>query len=593
MSTTESGSAETKRVATTSDTLSIANRLLREALASRWRLYLVSLVCMIGVAIFTGALAYTTRLIVNDVFVSDNTNAAFGVAGLVVFVAFFKSIFQYGNSVIMTVFQRSVSVSYQKQLFDKLIHDDVRRFSGRHASNQMSQLRLFGTAAGNGVINTTNKLLTDTLTLLALFGVMVMQDPWMTLGCLVIIPVIFYLVASLSHRIREAADEEADLTGAFFEVGVEAFDGIKTVKSYQLETRTSTRFNAAIERLEERLFGIAKVTAATVPIMEFLGGLVIGSFVVYAAWQTISNGKTPGEFTAFITAFLMAYQPAERISRIWVELQKSMVQTGKMYELLDRKDQGPKSGTQTIGADAPTVRFEKVSFFYSPEAPALTNVDVSIRAGERVAIVGPSGAGKSTFIDLLLRFYDPTGGRILIGETDLRDVTHRSLRDSIALISQDVFLFDGTLRDNIRDGKSDATDAEIEIAAQRAQLGDFLASQELGLDTPVGPNGRFLSGGQKQRVGIARALVKQAKVLVFDEATSALDVENERRIMNMLRDELQDPTVFFVTHRPATLAYVDRVLMLKAGEVVGFDTKLALETENAAFHELFQPAGEA
>lgn len=593
MSTTESGSAETKRVATTSDTLSIANRLLREALASRWRLYLVSLVCMIGVAIFTGALAYTTRLIVNDVFVSDNTNAAFGVAGLVVFVAFFKSIFQYGNSVIMTVFQRSVSVSYQKQLFDKLIHDDVRRFSGQHASNQMSQLRLFGTAAGNGVINTTNKLLTDTLTLLALFGVMVMQDPWMTLGCLVIIPVIFYLVASLSHRIREAADEEADLTGAFFEVGVEAFDGIKTVKSYQLETRTSTRFNAAIERLEERLFGIAKVTAATVPIMEFLGGLVIGSFVVYAAWQTISNGKTPGEFTAFITAFLMAYQPAERISRIWVELQKSMVQTGKMYELLDRKDQGPKSGTQTIGADAPTVRFEKVSFFYSPEAPALTNVDVSIRAGERVAIVGPSGAGKSTFIDLLLRFYDPTGGRILIGETDLRDVTHRSLRDSIALISQDVFLFDGTLRDNIRDGKSDATDAEIEIAAQRAQLGDFLASQELALDTPVGPNGRFLSGGQKQRVGIARALVKQAKVLVFDEATSALDVENERRIMNMLRDELQDPTVFFVTHRPATLAYVDRVLMLKAGEVVGFDTKLALETENAAFHELFQPAGEA
>jgi ABC-type multidrug transport system fused ATPase/permease subunit len=548
---------------------------------------------MIGVAIFTGALAYTTRLIVNDVFVSDNTSAAFGVAGLVVFVAFFKSIFQYGNSVIMTVFHRSVSVSYQKQLFDKLIHDDVRRFSGQHASNQMSQLRLFGTAAGNGVINTTNKLLTDTLTLLALFGVMVMQDPWMTLGCLVIIPVIFYLVASLSHRIREAADEEADLTGAFYEVGVEAFDGIKTVKSYQLEKRTTARFNAAIERLEERLFGIAKVTAATVPIMEFLGGLVIGSFVVYAAWQTISNGKTPGEFTAFITAFLMAYQPAERISRIWVELQKSMVQTGKMFELLDRKDQGPKSGTQTIGTDAPTVRFEKVSFYYSPETPALTNVDVSIRAGERVAIVGPSGAGKSTFIDLLLRFYDPTGGRILIGEADLRDVTHRSLRDSIALISQDVFLFDGTLRDNIRDGKSDATDAEIEIAARRAQLGDFLASQELGLDTPVGPNGRFLSGGQKQRVGIARALVKQAKVLVFDEATSALDVENERRIMNMLRDELQDPTVFFVTHRPATLAYVDRVLMLKAGEVVGFDTRLALETENAAFHELFQPAGEA
>jgi ABC-type multidrug transport system fused ATPase/permease subunit len=567
--------------------MTIAKRLLREALSTRWKLYLLSVFCMIGVAVFTGALAYTTRLIVNDVFVSDDTSAALQVAGIVVFVALFKSIFQYGNSVVMTVFLRSVSVSYQKKLFAKLLSDDVRHFAGQHASNQMSQLRLLGSAAGQGVINIANKLFADGLTLIALFSVMVLQDPWMTLGCLVIIPLIFWLVSSLSHRIRSVADEEADLTGAFYEVGSEAFDGIKTVKSYQLEEQTTRRFNRAIERLEERLFGIAKVTEATVPIMEFLGGLVIGSFVVYAAWQTISNGKTPGEFTAFITAFLMAYQPAERVSRIWVDVQKNIVQAGRMFTLLDRKNDGPKTGTKTLDMVAPSVRFEQVSFFYAADAPALSSVDVSVKAGERVAIVGPSGAGKSTMIDLLLRFYDPTDGRVVIGDTDLREVTQSSLRQTVALISQDVFLFDGSIRDNIRDGNPQASDAEIELAAERAQLGTFLAEQELGLDTPVGPNGRFLSGGQKQRVGIARALVKQAKVFVFDEATSALDVENERRIMNMLRDDLQGVTVFFVTHRPSTLAYVDRVLMLENGEVAGFDTQAALEAQNPAYRALF------
>jgi ABC-type multidrug transport system fused ATPase/permease subunit len=333
--------------------------------------------------------------------------------------------------------------------------------------------------------------------------------------------------------------------------------------------------------------GIAKVTSATVPIMELLGGLVIGFFVIYAAWQTITNGKTPGEFTAFITAFLMAYQPAERVSKTWVELQKSITHVGRMYRELESPVKQRDEGQLTLGSTAPSIAFEDVSFEYNSQSRALHKLNFNINAGERVAIVGRSGAGKSTLIDLVLRFYDPTSGIVRIGGLDMKDVTEQSARDSIALISQDVFLFDGTIRDNLRDGNPDASDEELERAARLAQLSDLIDRLPEGLDSRVGPNGSALSGGQKQRVGIARAIAKGAKIYIFDEATSALDVENERAIMTMLQNELASATILFVTHRPSTLAFVDRILMLDNGELIGFDTAKNLEESKPEYRTLF------
>jgi ABC-type multidrug transport system fused ATPase/permease subunit len=424
----------------------------------------------------------------------------------------------------------------------------------------------------------------------ALVTVMILQDPLMSLATAILFPLIFLLVGYLSRRIRAVASTETELTGLFFSIGSEAFQGIKTVKSYQLEEKSIGRFEDAVNRLQERLLGFAKITAATIPIMEAIGGVVIGLFVIYAAWQTITQGQTPGEFTAFITAFLMAYQPAERLSKTWVDLQKSLVHVGRMYTLLDAPLRQRDTGTRTLDAVSPTLDFANVVFEYTQDAAALGGVTFEIAAGERIAIVGRSGAGKSTLIDLILRFYDPTEGRVLIGGIDLREVTQKSLRQSIALISQDVFLFDGTIRDNIRDGNPDATDAEIEEAARRAQLESVLTALPAGLDSPVGPNGSNLSGGQKQRVGIARALAKNAKIYIFDEATSALDVENERLIMETVVRELQGATVLFVTHRPSTLNYVDRVLMLDAGQIVAFDSHEALERENERYQTLFNLA---
>lgn len=371
-------------------------------------------------------------------------------------------------------------------------------------------------------------LLVNMLTVIALVVVMILHDMVLSLAMAVLFPLIFMLVAHLSRRIRAVANAETELTGSFFSVGSEAFEGIKTVKSYQLEERSIGRFEAAVEKLQERLVSSAKIMTATVPIMEALGGIVIGLFLIYAASQTITQGQTPGEFTAVITPFLLAYQPAERLSKSWVEPQKSVVHLGRMCELLDAPPRQKDDGTLTLDDVEPGLMFEDVDFAYSKSAAALRDVSFSIWPGERIAIVGRSGAGKTTLVDPILRFYDPARGQVMIGGRDLREVSQRSLRRSIAFISQDVFLFDRT----IRDGNPDATDVEIEEAALRAQLmgeNDIL----LRASTAHGPNGSNLSGGQRQGVGIARALARHAKIYIFGEATSALDAQNERLIMEI------------------------------------------------------------
>jgi len=565
----------------------IAIQLIREALPPRWKLYALALVCMVGVAGFSAALAWSTKLVVNDVFVAGNVEAAYGIAALMVFIAFGKAGFDYVNAVIQFMMNRSISAGYQKHVFRSFVAKDVWFFLGRHAATQMAQVRMYGQAVATIVVSLSNKFLTDLLILLALIGVMVFQDPVMSLVCLLMFPLIFALVSNLSNRIRQVANAELDMAGAIFAVGAETFEGIRTVKSYELEQKSIEKFDGAVERLEKRMLSIARVTSATMPLMEILGGLVIAGFVVYAAWQTLTVGKTPGEFTAFITAFLMAYQPAERLSKIWVGVQKAIMHAERMYEALETPPRRPAGGPRTLDGVAPALDFDDVHFSYAKGAPALSGVSFRLEAGAKMAVVGRSGAGKTTLIDLLQRFYDPTAGAIRIGGHDLREISEEAMRRYIALISQDVFLFEGSIADNIRDGRPGATDAEVADAARLAALDETLAQLPGGLDTEVGPNGSNLSGGQKQRVGIARALLRDAKIYIFDEATSALDGDNERRILQNIARELSGATVLFVTHRASTLSYVDRVLFLDRGEVLAFDDRAALERESPAFRRMF------
>jgi subfamily B ATP-binding cassette protein MsbA len=565
-------------------------RLLNDMLARNWKLLACSILFLIGVSIFTAALAASTRLIVNDVFVAENADAAIRVAGIVVIVAFCKALFQYANTVSQIMLTRAVSVSIQKRLYSRVIHNDVADFIGMHANDLMAKIRLYGVSAGNAFVIITNRMLTEALTMVALFGVMFYQDVWMTLLCTLILPLIFGLVSYLSRKVRSISAEEATLSGRYFAIGSEALSGIKTVKSYSLEQKSIQRFNSAVDQLENRIFSIVRISSVTGPLMEFLGGLVIGAFVVYAAWQTITNGKTPGEFTAFITAFLMAYEPAKKISKYWVELQKSLVQTGNLYEILDAENALNETGIIENLDGSSVLRFSDVSYTHDGYTNVLQNISLSILPGEFVAVVGKSGSGKSTLIDLIMRFYDPSNGVVSLGGHDLRDISRQSLKQFIALVSQDVFLFDGTIRENINDGNASANVEQIMRAIQFASLHDVILDLTNGIETDVGANGTNLSGGQKQRVGIARARVKNASLYIFDEATSALDAENERKILANLSQVKGNATILFVTHRSTALEFADRVLFLDSGEIAGFDTYRELINRNEKFRLLFKDA---
>ena len=578
---------ESVNTPTGDDALKTAKRLIKETIPKRKKIITASIVCMVGVSVFTAALAYTTKLIVNDVFVAKDAGAAIEVAIIVIFVSFSKSLFHYGNAVLQTVLNRSISSFYQKEAFQKTLRREISFFNGKHASDHMAQIRLYGMAAGQAVTAICSRFLTEVLTLVALFVVMFLQDALMTLYSIVIIPIIFGLVSFLSRKIRKVAKEETDLSGHYFAAGSEALAGVRTVKSYNLERKSIEKFNSSVDALEDRIFGISKVTAATHPIMEFLGGLVLGVFVIYAAWQTITYGKTPGEFTAFITAFLLAYQPASKISKLWVELQKSLTQSFFMFRLIDTKPKSVSCGNKSLQSGNGSVNFSNVSFGYENDEVSIDKVSFNLEPGDKVAIVGKSGAGKSTLVDLILGFYSPTYGMIEIGSMDISSISPMNLKNHIAFISQDVFLFDDTIEENIKDGFASASHEEIIAAVQSAQVDGFAEDFPLGLQTRVGANGSNLSGGQKQRVAIARGLLKRASIYIFDEATSALDVENEREIMTALLETLKNETVIFVTHRPALFEYVDKVLMLEKGRVVGFDEPSKIDKTSTEFRELF------
>ncbi len=578
---------ESVNTPTGDDALKTAKRLIKETIPKRKKIITASIVCMVGVSVFTAALAYTTKLIVNDVFVAKDAGAAIEVAIIVIFVSFSKSLFHYGNAVLQTVLNRSISSFYQKEAFQKTLRREISFFNGKHASDHMAQIRLYGMAAGQAVTAICSRFLTEVLTLVALFVVMFLQDALMTLYSIVIIPIIFGLVSFLSRKIRKVAKEETDLSGHYFAAGSEALAGVRTVKSYNLERKSIEKFNSSVDALEDRIFGISKVTAATHPIMEFLGGLVLGVFVIYAAWQTITYGKTPGEFTAFITAFLLAYQPASKISKLWVELQKSLTQSFFMFRLIDTKPKSVSCGNKSLQSGNGSVNFSNVSFGYENDEVSIDKVSFNLEPGDKVAIVGKSGAGKSTLVDLILGFYSPTDGMIEIGSMDISSISPMNLKNHIAFISQDVFLFDDTIEENIKDGFASASHEEIIAAVHSAQVDGFAEDFPLGLQTRVGANGSNLSGGQKQRVAIARGLLKRASIYIFDEATSALDVENEREIMTAVLETLKNETVIFVTHRPALFEYVDKVLMLEKGRVVGFDEPSKIDKTSTEFRELF------
>jgi ATP-binding cassette subfamily B protein len=456
-----------------------------------------------------------------------------------------------------------------------------------HSSKIITRINVKAQSASQLLNLVTTSLARDLLTLLGLVAVMVYQDPLLSVLAALVGPVVILGTQQIVRRLRKLADAEMQGVAEVIAAVQETCQGIRTVKAFNLEPEMRARLGRAVADVETRSNAIARIGRLTSPLMESLGGVVIASMVVYSGWQTVNHGKTPGEFMAFVTAFLLAYEPAKRLANVQVPLSRSLDRVGTMYRMLDQPPGEPASlpPIPSEGIRGHVV-VSDLSFGYG-RSDVLHRVSLDIKPGEITALVGPSGAGKSTFFGLLQRFHDPRRGEITIDGHDIAAFDPRSVRQLMAVVSQDTTLFRGTIADNIRLGAPHASDAELEEAAKAASAADFIHTMPEGFGTLVGERNATLSGGQAQRLAIARAILKNAPILLLDEATSALDGETERAVRDALASLMEGRTTVVIAHRSSTIERADRIYVLDHGRVVGCGRHDELLAGNPLYRNLF------
>ncbi|MCM5557666.1 ABC transporter transmembrane domain-containing protein [Pleomorphomonas sp. JP5] len=543
-------------------------RLFRANFRPYARRYAFALSMMVIAALATAGSAYIIKDIINKIFIDKDGALVFVIAGAIVFIYLVKGFATYFSSVTLTKIGNSMVARLQRQLYDAVLRQDIVFFQRHALGDIMVRISQNASAARAAIDLIVLSLGRDLFTLVSLVAVMVVQNPIMSGLSLLIAPPAIYGITHLLKKVRTAARKEVVTSAQIVTIVQESVQGIRVVKSFGLEDRLRAAFNVATGNVETLSNRIATLGARSSPLMETLGGLAIAFVVMFGGYQIVHYNADPGAFFSFITALLMAYEPAKRLARFNLDLEKALVGVRMMYEVLDEVPE-LQSAPDAVEAkfDSAAVTFDRVDFAYG-EAPVLKGLSLTAPENSVVALVGPSGAGKSTVFSLVERFYDPTGGAVLVNGTDIRRFTVESLRRHVALVTQDTFLFDGSVAANIADGRPDASRAEIEAAARDANAYDFIMAMPDGFDSRVGEGGGNLSGGQRQRIAIARAILRQAPILLLDEATSALDAQAERDIQEALGRLMKGRTTFVIAHRLATVRDADIIYVMDKGEVV-------------------------
>ncbi|GHD16162.1 ABC transporter ATP-binding protein [Tianweitania populi] len=551
------------------ETFSILKRMLAENSRDYVGSYTVAILCLLAIAATTAFSAWIMRDVIDEIFVNARADLIALISASIFAAFLIRGVAGYAQSVILARVGNNLVARYQKRIFDHLMKLGIGFFSDQRSGQLAARI----TENVNGVRDLLSMTLTsiarDLVSLLALVGVMIYQDPFLAMIALLIGPPLIFAVNTLMRRLRKAARKAVVVNSRLVGAIQEATQGVAIVKAFTMEDQLSRRIGALIDDAEQRANKIAQVSERTTPIAEILAGVAVAGVIAYSGYRAAYEQLPPGAVFAFITALMLAYDPARRLARVQVNLEKSLVNARMIYEILDiEPHQRDAAGATELKVQSGAVRFENASFAYDETLPVLRAVSFEAGANQTTAIVGSSGAGKSTLISLLLRFYDLQSGRITVDGQDIARVTKQSLRSQIAYVSQQPYLFEGTIRDNIRYGRPDATDAEVEEAAGIAYADTFIRAQTEGYDTLVGESGATLSGGQRQRVSIARAILRNAPILVLDEATSALDNESEAQVQAALERVMQGRTTIVIAHRMSTVVSADKIVVMDSGEVV-------------------------
>jgi ATP-binding cassette, subfamily B, bacterial MsbA len=549
-------------------TYALVRRLLVDEALGHWPRYAVAFILMAIAAGATALTAYLLGSMTNEAYVSRNYHGIVVIGVLAMGIFAVKGFAAYGSSVLLQWIGNSIIADSQRRLFNKLLQENISFFADRHSSEFIARLSVGAAAVSDVISLLISAIGRDLMSLIGLTVVMMIQDPVMSLIGFIAAPPAFYFLRKLIRRVKGIARKQFTGGTQIIETMQESLQGIRMVKAFALEDEMRQRLNRSVTDVQRESDKMARVSNRASPIMEMLGGFTVALASIYGGYRVIETGATPGEFVSFMAAFLLAYEPAKRLARLNIDLNNKLVGVRVLYEIIDSPPGEPNDDDlPPLKLSTARIEFADVHFGYRADTPVLHNMNFVAQPGKVTALVGPSGGGKSTVLNLLLRFYDANSGGVLIDCQDVASVSRRSLRQQIAYVGQIVHLFRGTVRENIAFGKLGAGEAEIIAAAKAAHAHDFIRSFPEGYNTPVGEHGLQLSGGQRQRISIARALIKNAPIILLDEATASLDSESESLVQAALAELCKGRTTLVIAHRLSTIMHADCILVVENGVV--------------------------
>ena len=546
--------------------MDIFKRLLKLAKPHAFK-FSVAMICMLFVGATTSALAFLVKPTLDEIFLKQNAKMLQWIPLAVVGIYLIKGACSYAQTILMNFIGQRIVADLRAELYRKIQTQSLAFFTRNPTGILMSRITNDVGYIQGAVSEAVTALLKDSFTLICLVFVIFYRDWQLAIIAMFVFPLAVYPIAKFGQKMRQVATRTQITLGSLMTLLQETISGTRIVKAFSMEEYENRRFSGENERLFRLNLKSVSITAVSSPFMEFLGGLGIAAIIFYGGYQVIHGQSTPGTFFSFLTALIMLYEPVKRLTNVNNTIQQGIAGAERVFRIIDLVPEiGNRPGAAPLPRISREIEIRNVSFRYE-ETPVLRKIDLRIRAGEVVAFVGMSGGGKTTLVNLIPRFYDVTEGAITIDGRDIRDVTIESLRGQIAIVTQQTILFNDTVRDNIAYGDIVKTEEEIAAAAKAANAHDFIVRLPMGYDTLIGEQGTKLSGGERQRISIARAILKDAPILILDEATSSLDSEAEIEVQEALENLMKGRTTLVIAHRLSTIRNADRIIVLVNGEI--------------------------
>jgi len=538
-----------------------------------WPIALLSLLICVPVGSLDAAIAMFLKPYTDVVVVGKNMEAPWFIPILIVGFTTVQGLLNFGSAYLNTWVGGKLTMAVRRRLYAKLVEIEPAFFDNKTSGEILFRFNNDADMACAGLLGNLKSFITRICSSVALVCVLIYNSWQLSIVAIVILVVAIAPLTRVKKLIKSLVSKNNQ---CMFQVNTtynETFAGNRTIAAYNLQESQKNHFESLLNDVFGLMVAMTRRTAWLSPFMHFVISIGLGLAIAFGSWLIVKGTITPGNFVSFLTALLMLYTPLKNISNVAVSVQNSFLAIERVFEMLDRPSQlVEKEEAKPLDGVKKSITFENIHFAYKPGVDVLRNINLDVKVGEMIALVGNSGGGKSTLVSLIPRFYDVNQGSIKIDGVDIREFSLYDLRQNIAVVFQDNFLFDGTIRENILLGKPDATDEEIRQALECACLTEFIASLEKGVDTAIGERGTLLSGGQKQRVAIARAFLKNAPIVILDEATSALDNKSEEIVQKAIDNLMKDKTVFVIAHRLSTVKNANRIAVINEGDLAELGT---------------------